>query len=564
MKKLFISLILLTTIFFLISCSSTSDTEFPIPNLEMDISDVYTPEIEDEDINSVVTSTDRVISFNNNSIISSTSSVNIENTTVTISSGGVYEINGTSDEATIFVNASSDDIVTLVLNNLILSSSNGPIIYIENADKVIIQVLSSTTNSLTDLSDTEYEKDAVIYSKDDLTINGTGSLSINAGLQKGIKSNDDLIIYGTELIITSTGHAIKASGSITMSNVTLSIDSQSDGIQSDNDEDIDECVIYLLSGTYTIHSYGDSISSAYDLYIYSGTYQLNSSYQNNNITETSGKAIKADHSIYLVDGVFDINSKDDAIHSDDGIIIFNGSYTIQTEDDGIHANQSLTIQDGSFTIDSFEGLEGKYINISDGTFNITASDDGINASDPDIDRAVVDVPNGGTADPDTSTALLQIDGGLFYITSFSDSIDANGSITINGGSFYINGPTSGLQSIVDYDLTFVLNGGSFVGVAGYGKESKFPTDNSTQVSITYNTGSLQAIDSEIQLLNEDGQEVLSFTPSKSYQVIFLTSSDLEFNETYTLSINGVVKATLLLDGVTNTYNLTTTTLPPRR
>ncbi len=564
MKKIYVSLLILSTIILLTACTtSTTITEVPDSDLEENLTEVYTPDIEDEDTH-VVLSNDDIIQFSEDSITSSTSSVTIEDTTVTISNEGVYELQGTSNEASIYVNASSDDVVTLILNNLSLSSSEGPIIYVENAEKVIVQVLSDTINVLSDLSETEYEKDAVIYAKDNLTINGTGRLSIEAGLQKGIKVNDDLIVYGTTLSISSDGHAIKANDSITMSEVNLTISTQSDGIQSDNDENIEACIIYLLSGTYNITSYGDAISSAYDLYIYDGTYQLNSSYMNNNITDTSGKAIKADHGIYLIDGHIDISAKDDAIHSDDSLIIFDGTYVIQTDDDGIHADQSLTIQGGSFTIDAFEGIEAKYISISDGTFNITVSDDGINASDPDVDRNDVDVPNGGTADPDMSTALLQIDGGTFYISSSSDAIDANGSIIINGGSFYINGPTSGSQSIVDYDLTFVLNGGSCVGVAGYGNESKYPTDDSTQVSITYNTGSYQSIGSTIQLLDEDGHELLSFTPTNTYQVIFLTSSALTVDHTYTLVIDGAVEATLLLEDITNTYNLTTTSMPPRR
>lgn len=571
MKKTILLFTVLSTLFILSACSlsifSDDEVEDTSSNLEENIEAIEQPDLDDDDSLLVVTAIDATISFSNSAITSTSDDVTISDNLVTIDTEGTYELTGESAQTTIYVDASSDDTITFVLNNLDLSSSTGPIFYIENADKVIINVKAGSTNTLTDLSDSEYDKDAIIYAKDDLSINGTGSLTINAGLQKGIKANDDLVINATTLSITSEGHAIKANNKITISDVDLTIDSNSDGIQSDNEDDATESLIYLMSGTYDIYAYGDAISSSYDLTIFSGTYTLYSGYQNSNTSDTSAKSIKADHSIYLVDGTFDITSSEDAIHSDDGLMIFNGVYTIDAADDGIHANQSLTIQDGTFYInEAYEGLEGKYIDISGGLFYINASDDGINASDPDISSTVADVPNGGTASSSTSTAVMTISGGTFYITSDDDSIDANGTITITGGSFYINGPTSGMQSLVDYDIDFYLEGSTFIGVSGYGNETKYPSDESTQVSITYNTGSTQASGSTIALLDEDNHTILTFTTTKSYQVIFLTSPELEENQTYTLTINGITEDTFTLDEITNTFNVSSssTNTPPRR
>lgn len=574
MKKLLLTISIFSILLTLSACSffsSNEDDEIPedtSTDIEENLENIELPELDEEDQTIEISAMDETITFTQSSITTTSDAISIDDTTVSIDTEGVYELTGQSTQATIYVDASSDDTITFVLNNVDLSSSTGPILYIENADKVIINVKAGTTNTLTDLSDSEYDKDSIIYSKDDLTINGTGTLTIDAGLQKGIKVNDDFIVYGTTLNITSQGHAIKVNNSITMSEVNLTINSQSDGIQSDNEDDASESLIYLMSGTYQITSYGDAISSTYDVTIYDGTYNLTSGYLNTNTDDTSAKSIKADHIIYLINGSFDITSSEDAIHSDDGLIIFNGTYSIDANDDAIHADQSLTISDGSFDItDAYEALEAKYITITGGTFNILADDDGINGSDPDISSTVADVPNGATASSSTSTAVINISGGTFYITADDDAIDANGTITISGGTFYINGPTSGMQSLVDYDIDFFLEGSTFVGVAGYGNETKYPSDESTQVSITYNTGSTQQSGSTIELLDEDDNVVLSFTTSRTYQVIFLTSDDLKQNETYTLTINGVVEDTLTLEDITNTYNVSSSSVPntpPRR
>ncbi|QWB95635.1 carbohydrate-binding domain-containing protein [Mycoplasmatota bacterium] len=581
MKKTILLFILISSFLLLTSCSLSlfnsddtvaQDTSSDLPD---DVTTIELPELDDDDQTSTIEAIDSIITFSTSSIEADDDSIMIEDNTVTIDTEGVYELTGSNDQVSIYIDASSDDTITLVLNNVSLSSSTGPIIYIENADKVMINVVAATENTLTDTSLEAYDKDSVIYSKDDLTINGTGSLTINAGFQKGIKANDDLVIYGTTLNITSEGHAIKANNSITISEVDLTINSNSDGIQSDNEDDPTESLIYLISGTYDITSYGDAISSSYDLTIYDGTYDLVSGYQNNNVDSTSAKALKTDHNLYLINGDFNISSEDDAIHSDDGLIIFDGTYTIASEDDAIHTNNSLDIQGGTITItDAFEVIEGKYINISGGNINIIAEDDGINGSDPEISSAVADVPNGTTGSTTTSTAEINISGGTIMVTAEDDAIDANGSITISGGIIVINGPTSGMQSLIDYDIDWILTGGTIIGTSGYGNETKTPSDESTQINLTYNISSTKQSGTSVSLLDENNEIVMSFTPTKSYQVVFMTSAELDQDTNYTLILGGTIDselengyyssgtvsnyqsvASFTLDDINNTFNV---------
>jgi hypothetical protein len=587
--------VLLSSFILLASCSSSlfndddSIAEDTSSDLPEDVTTIDEPELDDEDTGEIISSIDASITFSLNSITADDESINIEDNIITIDTEGVYELTGTSEQATIYVDASSDDTITFVLSDVNLSSATGPIFYIENADKVIIHVSDGSNNQLTDTSTTEYDKDSIIYAKDDLTINGTGTLTIDAGLQKGIKANDDLLIYGTTLTITSEGHGIKVNNSITISEANITIYSNGDGIQSDNEDDPTESLIYLMSGTYQITSYGDAISSSYDLTIYDGTYTLVSGYQNNNIDDTSGKGLKADHNLYLINGSFDITSEDDAMHSDDGLIIFDGTYVISTSDDGIHTNNSLEIKGGNITItNAYEGIEGKYIDISGGTIDVFATDDGINGSDPDISSEVADVPNGTTGSSTTSTATINISGGIITVSAEDDAIDSNGTITISGGIIVINGPTSGMQSLIDYDLEWILTGGIIIGTSGYGNETKTPSDDSTQISLTYNISSTKTSGTQVSLLDENNDVVISFTPEKSYQVVFITTPELDQDTNYTLAVGGTIDgqltngyyedatlsnyqsiASFTLDDITNTFNVSTSTgggifTPPRR
>ena len=112
---------------------------------------------------------------------------------LTITSQGTYNLSGTIENGSITVNVGDDDKVILVLNNVSITNSNGPAIYVENADKVTIVLKEGSTNNLTD-GGTSEEIDGCIYSKDDLVISGKGTLNVVANNADGIVSKDDLKI----------------------------------------------------------------------------------------------------------------------------------------------------------------------------------------------------------------------------------------------------------------------------------------------------------------------------------------------------------------------------------
>jgi hypothetical protein len=144
----------------------------------------------------------------------------------------------------------------------------------------------------------------------------------------------------------------------------------------------------------------------------------------------------------------EVNDDDpDALIYSPGDLIINGDGTLNltaTAGKGVRANRTLTIESGVFVIDTEEGLEATGLVINDGNITISASDDGINASDKTDDFTPYLIINDG------SISITMADGD-------TDGIDSNGDITINGGTVSINA-----QSAIDYDGTAVFNGGTLI------------------------------------------------------------------------------------------------------
>lgn len=372
----------------------------------------------------------------------------LSNESVTIDAEGVYYISGSLTDNQILVNTSGN--VKLVLDNVTIKNSKGAAIYVEEAKNTYIELIGENTLEGTVSEDI----DAVIYSKDDLFMEGDGTLNLTSNID-GIKSSDDLTIYSGTYNIKSSDEGIQGKDSVTIIAGNFNITSGGDAIKTTNETE--KGIITIKGGTFNITSSKDGITSSSDVYIDGGEFTIktgNGSTQtvktgdfgmNTTNTDTeSMKAIKAVGNIYITSGTFNVNSEDDSIHSNGDIVITDGTFTLSSSDDGVHADGLLEINGGTFTITSSEGLEATYIKINDGNITINASDDGINAANKSTNYSVKVEINGG----DIKVKMGSGD---------TDGIDSNGDIYINGGTINITG-----NSPFDYDGTAKYSGGTMI------------------------------------------------------------------------------------------------------
>lgn len=194
-------------------------------------------------------------------------------------------------------------------------------------------------------------------------------------------------------------------------------------------------------GTLSVTSNIDGIVSKDNLVIDSGTYEV----------KTSDDGLRGKDSIAIKDGTFNIDAGGDAIKASNdqdekmgNITILGGTFTIKSGDDAVHACGLLNIKGGKFTIDAAEGLEATYVKIDDGTININATDDGINAGEKGTGYEVTAEINGGD---------ITINMG----NGDTDGIDSNGNLYINGGKISINA-----KSPFDYDKEAKYTGGTLI------------------------------------------------------------------------------------------------------
>ena len=270
---------------------------------------------------------------------------------VTISEEGVYIVTGDAKNATIIVDADDTAKVQLVLSDLTITNESAPAIYVKSADKVFIT--TTGTNKLTVSGEFEADDDtnldAVIFSKEDITLNGTGTLTISS-MANGISCKDDLKITGGTIIIDCTEDALEANDSIAIADGNITIKTDKDGLHAEYDEDDSVGYIYIAGGTISINSGDDGIHATTVVKIDGGEISI-SAYEG-----IEGTLVQ------INDGTIDITASDDGINAGQkskqvtvGIEINGGDITIDMgrgDTDAVDSNGYLTLAGGTLTINA--------------------------------------------------------------------------------------------------------------------------------------------------------------------------------------------------------------------
>ena len=263
---------------------------------------------------------------------------------------GIYLLSGDYTNTTIIVEVSDNEKVQLILDGVNITNDNHACIYVENADKLFVTTISNSSLTVTNMFESSNDKiDAVIYSKDDLTLNGIATLTVNSS-ETAIKCNDDLTITSAEYIINAQKKGIDANNSIAIANGIFTINAKTDGLHAENNDDDSLGYIYIADGTFNINAADDGIHATSVLQIDSG-----------NFTLQAHEAIESTY-IQINGGQFNISAYDDGINaarksSSYSPVIEINSGTIKIviangDHDAIDSNGDLIITGGIIDITS--------------------------------------------------------------------------------------------------------------------------------------------------------------------------------------------------------------------
>lgn len=474
------------------------------------------------------------------------SSVTVADGSITITKAGTYKLSGTFT-GQIIVNAGDSDKVQLVLDNASITKDGSAALYAINADKVFVTTASGTENTLAGTgeftsSDNETNVDGAVFSKSDITFNGSGKLNVTCESKHGIVTKDDLKITGGTYNITSASQGLSGKDSVRIAGGNITITSGTDGIHSENADDTEKGYVYISGGTLNITSGKDCIDASGTIYIKDGTLTLKagggSSEKATGDSTESYKGIKADSTLTISGGTFSIDTLDDAIHSNTDVTVSGGTFDISTGDDGIHADNNTVVSGGKINIATcYEGLEGQTVTVSGGKITLTASDDGINAAGGDNQGV------GGGFGPDSfsadSNAKITITGGEIHVNASGDGLDSNGDIEISGGTVYVYGPTSGGDGSLDYENNAVITGGTVLIAGSSGMAMNFGSE-STQGSILASTDNASA-GTAVKLTDSSGNVIAEFTPTVSFQTVVISTPDITSDGTYTLTVGDTTR-----------------------
>ena len=534
-------------------------------------------------------STSVIITLEGDSVKASSDSVKISGTTVTVTEEATYVLSGTLNDGMIIVDAPDTAKLQLVLDGVDITSADCAPLYILNGDKVFVTLAQDTQNSLsnggsfTAIDDNNI--DAAVFSKQDLTFNGQGSLTVTSPAGHGIVSKDDLVITSGTYTVNCASHGLDANDSVRLANSELTVDAGKDGIHAENSDDASLGFVYISSGTVNIDAEGDGISAGSYMQIMGGTFDIvtgggseNASKQTSDswggfmggdkmgdkmgggmmrptsissadTTEDDGstsiKGIKSTGDMLIADGTFNINSADDAIHSNACVTVNGGNFEIASGDDGIHADETLNITAGSINItESYEGLEALDVAVLGGDIKLVASDDGLNAAGGTDSSGFGGMRGdeqfggrggmmGGGGMSSSSNGSIVISGGTLYVNASGDGLDANGTLEISGGFTTVCGPTQGDTATLDYDVSGVITGGTFIGSGASGMAQTF--SDAKQGVISLSVGN-QTAGTSVTVKDKNGNTLIAYAPELSFAVVIISSPDIVSGETYTVSV----------------------------
>ncbi|WP_314672143.1 carbohydrate-binding domain-containing protein [uncultured Rothia sp.] len=432
-----------------------------------------------------------------------TDGVTVSDGVITITKAGNYKLTGTY-EGQIKVEATSGDMVRLILNNATITNSTGAAINVVEADEVVIYTASGTTNTVSDgssYSDTASgSPDAAIYSKSDLTLAGEGTLKVEGKYEEGIHTTDGLVIASGTLEVNAANTGIKGKDYVDILDSTITVTASQDGIKATNDTDGNRGWVRLSGGTVNISAGDDGFKAERVLEISGGTL---------NITQ-SNEGIEAQY-INILDGTVNVTSSDDGI---------NASYsTTSTSSDSTSTESASTST--TQTAQSKQAAQGNAAQGGQAPSGTMGS--GTTGQPPAGGGMGGGGMGGGGGTFEVVDATINITGGTVTVNANGDGIDSNGTATLSGGTLIVNGPFTGGNTSLDTNGDLLLNGAT-VTAANSGDMFEAPSTNSTSGYVKISNVSNLSAGTTVQVADSSGNVVANYKVTNSNTALILVSS----------------------------------------
>ncbi len=274
--------------------------------------------------------------------------------TISITSEGVYVLTGEAANCTVKIEADKEAKIQLVLDGVSIVNNDFPAIYVVSADKVFVTTTEGSENTFSVTGEFEADgstnTDAVIFSKEDLVLNGKGTLTVTSAKGNGITSKDDLKITGGTINVTAALDALEANDSIVIYDGDITVNSKKDGLHAENDDDDSLGYIWIGGGTLNVTASDDAIHGTSFVQIDGGT-----------IAVSGAEGIEGTY-IQINDGEISVTGTDDGLNGanknsayETAIEIAGGTLNVtvgQGDTDAIDSNGNIYVSGGTVNVTS--------------------------------------------------------------------------------------------------------------------------------------------------------------------------------------------------------------------
>lgn len=499
---------------------------------------------------------------------------------VYIMQSGKYVINGSLDNGSIIVEADKSSEIRIMLDSVRLNRDDDAALRIAQAGNVYITLAEGSKNSL--ISGKEYSEEAqndnvtgAVFSRDDLTINGSGQLDVISGYRHGIVAKDDLKITGGIISVSAPEDGIRANDSIRIIYADITSEAGDDGVVLNHADGY----FYMGSGSLNITGGGDGIHSGGDVTVAGG-----------NISISAGDdGIHSDTAFCITDGTVAISECYEGIEAVT-IEIAGGDTLICSKNDGLNANGGNG--------DMFGGMQGGNPGGRGGHGMMTGSGNSVSGDMPGFppDMGMPETSGGHPGMPpdrndssisdntfrekqtgvsgngfggrpfgvsgnmggrpqmpseagdeissgEKTETYVKISGGSLTIINESgqdaDGIDSNGDILITGGTVRVSLVNNGNNCALDYASESggkaEINGGTVIACGNYSMAEQFDS-TSSQASILYIYSEGAEAGTRVALEDRNGNVLLEYEVPQTFSALNISCPGLKVGETYLIVI----------------------------